>query len=214
MTEFERQPDTWPLQRGDMLSNHDWFPFYIHRFLTSNFLLGAVMEDRRGDVGTALILWCESMRQDPAGTLPDSDMELASLAKYGTVADWLAVRAGVMHGWVKVRVEDAETGDCEIRLGHPRFMQGVVEQMHKRKLSRDGAREASKLAVRKSRIRKKMAELKVRKHVIEDDRVMAALAEYFAQSDIYITADNVRAAMTEVIGYTGEVTHITSRRSG
>lgn len=204
---FAPQPDMWPLRRGDTLSNHDWFPFYSHRFLASHFVAAAVMDGRRGDVGTAVILWSESMRQDPAGTLPDCDIELATLARYSTIADWQAVRAGVMRGWVPVLVEDDRTGEITTRLGHPSFMQGVVEEMHKRKRGRDGAREAANLAVRKSRIRKKMDDLKIQKHVISDDRVVTALAEYFDQSGLYVTNDNLRAAMTEVIGYSGEVAH-------
>lgn len=203
--EHERLPDVWPLQRGDTLSNHDWFPFHVHRFLGSKFLASALMERRRGDVGSAVILWCEAMRQDPAGTLPDCDIELASLARYATVEDWQAVKTGVLHGWEQVYVDDARTGAQEIRLGHTSFMQSVVMEMHKRKRSRDGAREAANQSVRKSRIRKKMNELGIQQHIVGDDRVLAELASYFEQSDIYITADNVKAAMVSVIGYTGQV---------
>lgn len=198
-------PDVWPLERGDTLSNHDWFPFHVHRFLGSGFLSSALMEQRRGDIGTAVMLWCESMRQDPAGTLPDCDVELASLARYATIEDWQAVKAGVLHGWEPVYVGDARTGEQHIRLGHPSFMLGVVKEMHKRKRSRDGARDAANQAVRKSRIRKKMVELGVQEHIIGDDRVLAELASYFERADLYITADNVKAAMVSEIGYTGQV---------
>lgn len=208
------QPDMWPLQRGDTLSNHDWFPFFGHRFLASKFLAMAVMEKRRGDLGTAVILWSEAMRQDPAGTLPESDIELATLGRFGSVDEWRAVREGVMYGWVPVLVEDARTGEVATRLGHPGFLQQVVEEMFKRKRGRDGAREAARLAVRKSRIRKKMTDLRIQEHVINDDRVIHSLAEYFEHSDLYVTPDNLRAAMTEVIGYTGEVTHFPQRKGG
>ncbi len=93
-------------------------------------------------------------------------------------------------------------------------MQGVVEEMHKRKRGRDGAREAARLAVKKSRIRKKMAELNIQEHIISDDRAINLLAEYFEHSDLYITPDNLRAAMIEVLGYTGEVVPLPTRRGG
>lgn len=202
----------WPLKRGETLSNHDWFPFYGHRFLASEFVAGAIMEGRRGDVGTAVLLWSESMRQDPAGTLPTTDIALASLARFASIESWMEVKDGVMHGWVPVEVEDERSGETITRLGHPGFMQGVVEGMHKRKKSRDGAREAGRLAVRKSRIRKKMAEMQYEKHLIADDRVVSALAEYFELSELYITPDNLRGAMIEVLGYTGEVTHFPAPR--
>jgi hypothetical protein len=195
----------WPLKRGDTLSNHDWFPFHSHRFLASKFLAVSIMEGRRGDVGTAVMLWSESMRQDPAGTLPECDIELASLARFAAIADWLDVKEGVMSGWVPVSVEDDRTGEIITRLGHPSFMQSVVEDMHKRKRGRDGAREAARLAVKKSRIRKKLAEMKIPDHMIANDQVVHALAEYFEHSDLYVTSDNLRAALIEVVGYSGEV---------
>lgn len=204
----------WPLKRGETLSNHDWFPFFGHRFLASKFLAVAVMEQRRGDIGTAVMLWSEAMRQDPAGTLPDCDIELATLSRFGSVEEWRAVRAGVMHGWVSVSVEDSLSGETITRLGHPGFLRQVVEEMFKRKRGRDGAREASRMAVRKSRIRRKMSDLRIQEHIISDDRVIHALAEYFEHADLYLTADNLRSAMTSVIGYTGEVAHFPNRKVG
>jgi hypothetical protein len=204
-------PDAWPLKRGDTLSNHDWFPFYLHRFLASAFVASAVMQDRRGDIGTAVILWSESMRQDPAGTLPDCDIELASLARFPTVEAWQSVREGVMRGWVPVVVTDARTDETCLRLGHPRFMQGIVEEMFKRKRGRDGAREAARLAVRKSRIKKKLAEIRAPKWLIGDDHAIRQLAEYFEHSDLYVTPDNLRAALVTVLGWTGDVARFPSR---
>lgn len=214
MGHVDHHPDMWPLRRGDTLSNHDWFPFYGHRFLASKFVLQSVMEGRRADIGTAVILWSESMRLDPAGTLPDCDIELASLARFATVSEWLEVRDGVMHGWVPVLVEDDRTGEVITRLGHPSFMQGIVEEMHKRKRGRDGAREAAQLSLRRTRIRKKMVDLKVPEHIIKDDRAVTLLAEHFLHSDLYITAENVRAAMIDVLGYAGDVVRFPGQGSG
>jgi hypothetical protein len=73
---------TWPLRRGDTLSNHDRFPFHGHRFLAPKFLATCLMGKRRADVGTAVMLWSELMRQDPSGTLPERYVELASLGRF------------------------------------------------------------------------------------------------------------------------------------
>jgi hypothetical protein len=202
----------WPLKRGETLSNHDWFPFHGHRFLASRFLATAVMEHRRADVGTAMMLWSEAMRQDPAGTLPVSDVELASLGRFASTEEWQEVKEDVMHGWVPVHVEDERSGETVVRLGHPGIIQGIVEDMHKRKRGRDGAREAGRLAVRKSRLRKKMAEMRISDHLIADDRVIVALAEYFEHSNLYVTSDNVRAAMEQVLGYAGDIAKLHAHR--
>lgn len=205
-------PDIWPLRRGDTLSSHDWFPFYTHRFLGSRFLSRCVMLGRREDVGTAVILWTESMRQDPAGTLPPDDIDLADLARFRTIEDWQEAKGNVLHGWVPVLVEDARTGEYETRLGHPGIIEAIVTDMNKRKRGRDAAREAGRLALKKHKIRTKMRDMGVQEHIIKDDRAITALAEHFEHSELYITPDNVRAAMAEVLGYTGEVTPISAAR--
>lgn len=205
-------PDVWPLRRGDTLSSHDWFPFYTHRFLGSRFLSRCVMTGRREDIGTAMILWTEAMRQDPAGTLPPDDLDLADLARFRTIQDWQEARENVLHGWVPVLVEDARTGDYETRLGHPGMIEEIVQDMHKRKRGRDSAREAGRLALKKHKIRKKMVEGGIQDHVIKDARAVRLLAEHFEHSELYITVENVRAAMVEVLGYTGDVTPISAAR--
>ncbi len=214
--EHDLAPDMWPLKRGDTLSNHDWFPFHSHRFLSSRFVSMSCMKNRRGDLGTAVMLWSEAMRQDPAGTLPTCDFELANLARYATVEDWLEVKDGVLYGWVDVLVEDANLADPVKRLGHTGFMQSIVQDMHKRKAGRDAAREAGNLAVKKTRIRKKLLEMQVEPHIIADDRAIHELAEHFHHSGLYITYDNLRTAMVEVLGYGGQVRKFpgTERSSG
>lgn len=205
MSEFQKQPDRWPLMRGDTLSNHDWFPFYGHRFLSSAFVIEATMAGRHDVVGAAMILWAEAMRQDPAGTLPDSDVQLAAMARYPSPDAWQAVRGEVLRDWFPVEVECDRTGEITLRLGHV-IMEEVAVEMFKRKRSRDGAREAAKSAQRKSRIRKKMGEMKAPDHMVESDHVLMELVRFFEQApELYITVDNVRAAMIECLGYTGEV---------
>ncbi|WP_375698615.1 hypothetical protein [Pseudophaeobacter sp. TrK17] len=204
--------DVWPLRRGDTLSSHDWFPFFTHRFLGSRFLSRCVMTGRREDIGSAMILWAESMRQDPAGTLPPDDIDLADLARFRSIEDWQQARTNVLYGWVSVLVEDARTGEFETRLGHPGMLEEIVQDMHKRKRGRDAARVAGRSALKKHKIRTKMRDMGVQEHIIKDDRAITALAEHFEHSELYITPDNVRAAMAEVLGYTGEVTPISAAR--
>ena len=204
--------DVWPLRRGDTLSSHDWFPFYTHKFLGSRFLSRCVMTGRRDDIGTAVILWTEAMRQDPAGTLPADDIDLADLARFRSIEDWQEARDNVLRGWVSVLVEDARTGEYETRLGHPGLIEEIVQDMHKRKRGRDAARVAGRSALKKHKIRTKMRDMGVQEHIIKDDRAITALAEHFEHSELYITPDNVRAAMAEVLGYTGEVTPISAAR--
>ncbi len=201
----------WPLKRGETLSNHDWFPFYGHRFLASSFVLKSTMTGNRAHIGTAMILMAEAMRQDPAGTLPICDVDLASMARFSSVDEWLACKEGVLHGWSEVYVEDAATGDASPRLGHMGFLAQVAGDMFKRKRGRDAARTAGNEAVRRSRIKKKMEVMRLPDHMT-NDQVVHALAEHFKHSDLYITDANVRTALFEVIGWNGDVVPLTGAR--
>jgi hypothetical protein len=52
-----------------------------------------------------LVLWCAAWHQIPAASLPDDDVELASLAGFGrmpfSVKEWKKLRAEALHGFVK-----------------------------------------------------------------------------------------------------------------
>ncbi len=195
----------WPLLRGETLSNHDWFPFYTHRFLSSGFVNHVTLGSRcRADLGTALILWAESMRMDPAGTLPIDDLDLAGAARFPSVDAWLEAKEGALYGWVPVNVEDDRTGDMITRLGHP-FTLEVVSEMMTRAKARKAARTAGADRKRSERIRKKLKGLGLPKHITESEEIVARLQRHFSLADIFITDENVRAALSEVIGYTSDV---------
>mgnify|MGYP000545432810 CR=1 FL=1 len=205
--------ETWwyPLKYGDTLSNHDWIPLYINRLQTSRFIAYAVAEGRREDIGTALLLWAGCFREDPAGTLPDDDVELAQIAKVGTDIDgWRAARAGALYGWETVEIDNAEPGSAP-RLGH-RLIAEIAFDMHKRKRGRDHAREAGRLAQVRSRVRKKMHELRLPKHMRESTQLVEQTAAYLDNGNLFVTAENVRLALAETAGLTADV--VSLGRSG
>lgn len=199
--------ETWwyPLKYGDTLSNHDWIPLYINRLLTSRFVAYAVAEGRREDIGTALLLWSGSFRENPAGTLPDDDIELAQIAKFGADVDgWRAARAGAMHGWQPVEIDGSEPGSGR-RLGHP-LISEIALDMHKRKRGRDHAREAGRMAQVRTRVRKKLTEMPLPKHLKNSAQVVDQVTGYLSNSGLFVTSENVRIALSETIGLTGDVT--------
>lgn len=199
MSESPRHDWLYPLGYGDRLSNHDWVPLYVNRLLTSRFIAHACAADRRQDIGTALILWSESFKQDPAGTLPDDDVELAQIARFGRdIEAWRAAREGAMHGWAVTEIPGAEEGDPP-RLGHA-VIAGIAADMFKRKSGRDQARENGRQAQSRSRIRAKLTHLKYPKHLVTNDEVVQRIMAWLAQSSLPITDDNVRAAMETAVG--------------
>ncbi|WP_210247625.1 DUF1376 domain-containing protein [Salinarimonas soli] len=72
----------------------------------------------------AILLWCASWHQLPAGSLPDDDRQLAKFAGYGrVVSEWLKVKDGALYGFV--RCSDG-------RLYHPVIAEKAVEAWEKK----------------------------------------------------------------------------------
>ena len=187
------------MRYGQTLSNHDWFELHLHRLLGSRLVSHAIAAGRREDIGTALILWAESVRQDPAGTLPDDDVELAAMARYGSDLDgWRRARKWAMHGWRPVLIPEAlEAGKAdERRLGHP-FMEPIIARMHRRASSRAQGRDASRLAVQRSRVKKKLEDMR-HKRLADQPSVVASVTEWLDAGGLYITQDNIIIALEQL----------------
>lgn len=206
--------ETWyyPLTYGDTLSNHDWFPMETHRLLGSRFVAHALAEGRRGDIGTALLLWCQAFKMDPAGTLPDDDVQLAQLAGFGPdVVGWQAVRAGVLYGWEPVVIDDAPLG-ATARLGHKTIAKHAVD-MHRRKRGRDQARSAARVATMRSRVRAKLRATQ-KKHVWDNRQIVESVTDWLDKAGLYVTDDNVRMALVEAVGFTSDVVPLRGHGGG
>lgn len=193
---------SYPLKVGDTLSSNEWIEFHIHRFLTSRFKAYCLKDGAEGKaIGfTAVILWAECYRQDPAGTLPDDDVELAQLAGFGAdVVGWTAVRDRVLHGWKPTHCEDATEGVT--RLGHPLIAEIATRSYH-RKAGKAAGREAAQSAMVKTRVRKQLVKIGL-KRLAGVPEVVAELASWLETSGLWITEDNVRKAAEVVAGVSG-----------
>ncbi|WP_304619715.1 DUF1376 domain-containing protein [Paracoccus sediminilitoris] len=189
----------YPLRHGDRLPNFDWMPPYGEQLLSSRFVAKAIQGNRRQDIGTALLLWCAAMKQNPAGTLPDDDVELARLAGFGADLDgWIEARAGLaLYGWRPTHVDDAPVGSIA-RLGHP-VLSEIAEGQFRRKRGRERSREVAQIGMQKSRIRAKLREIK-HARMADNAQAVEQIAEWLRENDLYITADNVRVAVEENMG--------------
>ncbi|MDT1061888.1 DUF1376 domain-containing protein [Paracoccus sp. CPCC 101403] len=192
--------DFWayPLRYGDRLQSFDWMPLYVERLLSSRFVASAIYEGRRQDIGTALLLWSASLKQNPAGTLPDDDIELAQLARFGADVDgWREARDGALYGWRAVHIDDAPPGEGP-RLAHPLIAE-IAEEQFRRKRGRERGREVAAWATMKSRVRSKLREAK-HGRIAGNDYAVEQIASWIRDSDLYVTSENVRVAMETVLG--------------
>ncbi|MES2814514.1 MAG: DUF1376 domain-containing protein [Pseudomonadota bacterium] len=193
--------DFWayPLRFGETLASNEWIEFHIHKFLTSKFLAYCLRDGEAGRaiLGTAVILWTESYRQDPAGTLPDDDVELAQIARFGAdVAGWLAVRDRVLHGWVPCHCDDTTEG--QMRLGHPLIAEIATRSYH-RKAGKAAGRTAAALSMAKYRVKKRLIGLGM-KRLSDADDVVEAIARWLETSGLQISETNVRQGAEVVTG--------------
>ena len=92
----------------------------VKRLRDSNF--GAAVSGEEFRCG--VFLWCAAWHQTPAGSLPDDDVQLASLAGLGRgLREWRKVRQNALYGWIKC---------SDGRLYHP----VVCEMAHEAQKSR------------------------------------------------------------------------------
>ncbi|MGE0049441.1 MAG: DUF1376 domain-containing protein [Acidithiobacillus sp.] len=78
------------------LRSYSWMKLDLNKLYSSNLIHLANNEE----FGAAVKLWCESMRQVPAGSLPDDDRILASMAGYkNRQRRWQKVREMALHGF-------------------------------------------------------------------------------------------------------------------
>ncbi|WP_411839232.1 DUF1376 domain-containing protein [Paracoccus sp. ME4] len=189
----------YPLRHGDRLPNFDWMPLYGDQLYSSRFVATAIQANRRQDIGTAVLLWCAAMKQNPAGTLPDDDVELARLAGFGTDLDgWIEARAGLaLYGWRHAHIDDAPLG-AVARLGHP-ILAEIAKGQFRRKRGKERSREVAQIGMQKSRIRTKLREIKHAK-MADNGQAVEMIADWLRDNDLYITADNVRVAVEEIMG--------------
>ena len=109
-------------------------PLYGDRLFASDTWLMAGPEGRCA----AMMLWWESWKQCPAGSLADHDRVLAQLAGYGmAIKGWLNVKEEAMRGWVKCN---------DGRIYHPVVCSLAMEAWDRRVKERD--RKASYRAKR------------------------------------------------------------------
>jgi len=187
----------YPLALGDTLTSNDWVEWHFHKFLESRFLSYALAEQRRADIGTAIILWSACYRQDPAGTLPDDDVELARIAGFGPdLAGWKEARPRVLYGWKPCSV-DTPHGAVE-RLGHE-VIAGVAFESWKRKAGKVQGRAAQRLAVMRSRVRKVMQKVGLSRQADVPD-VVEAITNWLDQGNLFVTEENVRAGAVAAAG--------------
>lgn len=92
----------------------------------------------------AVLLWCASWHQVPAGSLPDDDIILSQLAGFGRVVrEWQRVREGALKGWTKCsdgRLYHAVVAEkaCEAWEGKQRHAHGkLCDRIRKQNKTRE-----------------------------------------------------------------------------
>lgn len=200
MTSMAAGADLWvyPLKLGETVADQDWFPLHFHALLGSRFSATACFGGTSGRAAgfTAIRLWCEAFKQDPAGTLPEDDIELAQLAGFGPdVAAWQAMRDAALYGWTSCTVE-AEDGRTVSRLGHRVVAEQAVFAWN-RKWGRKRGREARRISDIKWKVRQQMVKAKRPQRLIDDDMLVTRIADWLIRGGLTVSAENVASALAD-----------------
>ena len=100
---------------GTNLRDFAYMPLDVVRLRDSDLVAEVSPEAFR----CAVLLWCVSWHQVPAGSLPDDDVLLCGYAGFGRVLrEWKRHRDGALHGWIKC---------SDGRLYHPVVAEKAVE---------------------------------------------------------------------------------------
>ena len=188
----------YPLKLGWTVADQDWFPLHFHALLGSRFVARACFGgiDGRAAGFTAIRLWCEAFKQDPAGTLPEDDVELAQLAGFGPdVAAWQAMRTAALYGWTPCIVE-GEDGRDATRIGHRVVAEQAVFAWN-RKWGRKRGREARRLSDVKWKVRQQMTKAKRPGRLVDDDMLVTRIAEWLIRGGLTVTSENVASALAD-----------------
>jgi len=185
----------YPLRYGQTLSSNEGIEWKFHSFLTSRFVTYAVHENRRAEAFTAVLLWSESYRQDPAGTLPDDDVELMALARITSMDEWRAMRARVLYGWKPCTIED-EPGAR--RLGH-RVIAKIASDSWRRKAGRAQSREGGKIIMTRHRVKKQLVAMNSPR-LADQPAVVEAVAAWLLDGGLNVNRDNVAAGLEAAAG--------------
>lgn len=93
----------------------------------------------------AVLLWCASWHQVPAGSLPDDDRELAAMAGYGRfIAVWKQIREEALRGFIKC---------SDGRLYHPVVAEVVLPAWEARKGYVERSRKANEAKMMKKTLK-------------------------------------------------------------
>lgn len=185
--------EPYPIPLGRRLPG-DWFPLKYDALLGSRF--AATVDPAAGFVG--IMLWAESARQDPAGTLPTDERELAFLARQGRdLKGWRKlVEGGALYGWAPrlcVGVDDRE-GEQVVRLAHPRLTEVIEWSLRAMDRRREASERGSQRALL-SRLRSVMRQAGAHAGLTEDESFVEALQLELRSQGRRWTPANVAQAM-------------------
>jgi len=94
---MEARPEP-PISPDVDLRGMPFMPLDVNRLRDSDLAIEATGEEFRA----AVMLWCASWNQVPAGSLPNSDTALAAYAGFGRdVKGWKKVKAGALRGFIE-----------------------------------------------------------------------------------------------------------------
>lgn len=163
-----------PLVPADVdLRGLPFMPLDVNRLRDSDLAIEASGDEFRA----AVLLWCASWNQVPAGSLPDAEQALAAYAGFGRdLKSWKKVRDGALRGFVK-----CEDG----RLYHPVVAEKAIDAWAQRLEHRAAKENENKRKEKERQDRARMFDvLRAAGQVLPYNTPTKALREAFAALEL------------------------------
>lgn len=159
----------YPIGRADRLDGHSFVKWQTARWLSSRTWKLASWEVQ----GMARALFDLCQNENPIGTLPDDDEELAQMLRTTPlrVRELRAMDLGPLRNWSRCLC------DGVVRLAHPVVTETILDALERRALAQL-SKEQKAVAVRLDRLRKAMLAQMVSKEVVADDVLINRLDEW------------------------------------
>lgn len=163
-----------PLVPADVdLRGLPFMPLDVNRLRDSDLAIEASGDEFRA----AVLLWCASWNQVPAGSLPDAEQALAAYAGFGRdLKSWKKVRDGALRGFVKC---------ADGRLYHPVVAEKAIDAWAQRVEHRAAKENENKRKEKERQDRARMFEaLREAGQVLPYNTTTKALREAFAALEL------------------------------
>lgn len=186
----------YPLLLGQDVSNLEFHPAYHHRAMGSPLWSTSTGDEFKA---TVALVYASIATQDPGGTLPMAEAELAHHALCGLdMGLWQRVRSFALRGWEPVQILNADGAAVSVRYAHAE-VEAIAVGMWQLKVTAKAKAASRRVSQQCARVRDQLRRLG-QEHVAESEATVDRIRDWLDERDLIISRENVRDAAWRLEG--------------